>query len=276
MGNPSSEGFGILLWITIPLVVSLILRGFTGDGWKDLGIKPNFKGNAFWYVVVLFMSPVTTACILIIGRGIGLITVTNGPLIALGVVVQAMVVGILAFFLKDIFEEAAWRGHLASKVYSLRLNDFVGHIIVGLVWGGWHIPYYLFFLERSVLEEFTTLNLVTFISLSIVVMISWSFVYGEMILLTRSIWPVVLMHVVENALLIQLITEHHIRILRGIDWLISPMSGLISVVIFLAIGVGIRQLRIKKSICRKSSFGSIVRITSWIATVWSQHLLFNI
>jgi hypothetical protein len=90
------------------------------------------------------------------------------------------------------------------------------------------------------------LNLATFIPLSIVVTISWTMVYGEIILLTQSIWPAVLMHAVEGALLIQLITDHHIQILPGTDWLISPMSGLIGVIFFLAIGIGLRQLRKRK------------------------------
>ena len=43
LGNPSSEGLGILLWIGMPLVASLLLRTFAGDGWSDFGIKPNLK-----------------------------------------------------------------------------------------------------------------------------------------------------------------------------------------------------------------------------------------
>jgi hypothetical protein len=246
MDNPSSEGLGILLWIITPLAASLLLRAFAGDGWKDFGIKPNFKGNASWYAVALLVYPVSTACILIIGSGFGLITFPNSSLSTLGLVFQAFALGILPHFIKNIFEEAAWRGYLAPKVYSLRLNDFVGHLIVGLVWGAWHIPYYLFFLDQAVLQDFTTLNLATFIPLSIVVMISWAMVYGEIILLTKSIWPAVLMHAVEDALLIQLFTDHYIQILPRTDWLISPMSGLISVITFLAIGVGLRQSRKRK------------------------------
>ena len=135
------------------------------------------------------------------------------------------------------------RGYLAPKVYSLHLNDFVGHLIVGLVWGAWHIPYYLYFLDKAVLQNFTTLKLATFIPLSIVVMVSWAIVYGEIRLLTNSIWPAVLMHMVEDAFLNQLFTEHHIQILPGTDWLISPANGLISVFFFFVLGVGLRQLR---------------------------------
>jgi len=243
MHNPSSEGLGILLWLITPLAISLLLRAFAGDGWKDFGIKPNFRGNALWYIIAFLVYPVSTACILIIGRGLGLITFPNASLSILGLVFQTFALSLLPHFLKNIFEEAAWRGYLAPKVYSLHLNDFVGHIIVGIVWGAWHIPYYLFFLDQAVLQDFTTLNLAYFIPLSIVVMISWSMVYGEIRLLTNSIWPAVLMHAVEDALLILLISDHHIQILPGTDWLISPMSGLISVVFFIAMGIVLNKMR---------------------------------
>jgi len=246
MGNTPSESLGLLLWIIAPLGASLLLRAFAGDGWKDFGIKPNFKGNAAWYVIALLVYPVLTALVLIIGSGLGLITFPNFSLNAIGLILQAFALGLLLQFIKNIFEETAWRGYLAPKIYSLRLNDFIGHSIVGLVWGAWHIPYYLFFLDRTVLKSFTTLDLAAFIPLSIVVMISWAMVYGEIRLLTNSIWPAVLMHVVEDAFLNQLFTEHHIQIVPGKDWLVSPVNGLISIFFFIAIGVGLRQLRKRK------------------------------
>jgi hypothetical protein len=246
MGNPASEGLGILLWIITPLVLSLLLRAFAGDGWKDFGIKPNFKGNMAWYIVALLVFPVVMALVLIIGSSIGLITFPNLSLNALGLILQTFMLGLLPQFIKNIFEEGAWRGYLAPKIYSLRLNDFVGHFIVGLVWGAWHIPYYLFFLDRAVLPNFTTLGLMAFIPLVILVMISWAIVFGEIRLLTNSVWPAVLMHMVEDAFLNQLFTEHHIQIVPGTDWLVSPMNGVISIFFFIAIGVGLRQLRIRK------------------------------
>ena len=246
MGNPASESLGMLLWLVTPVGVSLLLRAFAGDGWKDFGIKPNFKGNALWYVIALLVYPVVTALVLIVGSGLGLTTFPNFSLNALGLILQAFTLGLLPQFIKNIFEEAAWRGYLAPKIYSLRLNDFVGHLIVGLVWGAWHIPYYLFFLDQAVLQSFTTLDLAAFITLSIVVMISWATVYGEIRLLTNSIWPAVLMHMVEDAFLNQLFTEHHVQIVLGTDWLVSPVNGLISIFFFIAIGVGLRQLRTRR------------------------------
>ncbi len=129
-----------------------------------------------------------------------------------------------------------------------------GHLTRFLIWEAWHIPYYLYFLDRGVLQEFTTVNnMALFIPLAILVAIAWAFVYGELYLLTKSVWPAVLMHTVEDALLFTLVLGRHIQIAPGTDWLISPMNGLISVVLFLAIGVGLRRYRRKNSQLSKES-----------------------
>ena len=243
MGNPSVESLGMLLWIITPLAVTLLLRTFGGDGWKDFGIKPNFKGNWIWYAVALLVYPVLTALVLIIGSALGWITFPNFSPDTLGLLLQAFALGLLPQFIKNILEEAPWRGYLAPKVYSLGLNDFVGHAIVGLVWGAWHIPYYLFFLDQAYLQEFTTLNLGIYIPLVMIVYISWAIVYGEIRLLTNSFWPAVLMHMVEDAFLIQLFVGNHIQIMPGRDWLVSPMNGLLMALLFIVLGIGLRQVR---------------------------------
>ncbi|MFH1851551.1 MAG: CPBP family intramembrane glutamic endopeptidase [Candidatus Neomarinimicrobiota bacterium] len=250
MGNPSSESLGMLLWLITPLLVSVLLRSFAGDGWKDFGIKPNFKGNLPWYIIALLVYPLLTIIVLIIGRGSGLISFPNFSQNTLWLILQTFALGMLSQFIKNIFEEAAWRGYLAPKVYSLRMNDYIGHLIVGFVWGAWHIPYYLFYLDPAILQNFTVLKLAIFIPLSIVVMIVWGIVYGEIRLLTNSIWPAVLMHTVEDAFLNQLFTERHIQIIPGTDWLISPVNGLISILLFLATGIGLRQLRKRKALVK--------------------------
>lgn len=246
MGNPPSESLGMLLWLVVPSIFSLLLRAFGGDGWKDFGIKPNFKGNGVYYAISFLVYPVLTLIILLIGSSLGLITFPSLSMNALGMIVQVFMVGALPQFIKNIFEEAAWRGYLAPKIHSLRLNDFVGHTIVGLIWGAWHIPYYLYFLDLSILEMFTTLNLAVFIPLSIVVMISWGMVYGELRLLTNSIWPAVLMHMVEDAFLNQLFIDNHVKIVPGTDWLVSPVNGLIGIVLFALLGIVLRQIRKRK------------------------------
>lgn len=243
MDNQAAEGLGILLWLVVPTGTALFLRAFAGDGWTDFGIKPNLRGNAAWYLIALLIYPVLTVLVLAIGGGLGLIAFPGLSFSTAGLILQTFALGFLPQFVKNIFEETAWRGYLAPRVYALGLNVYVGHVLVGLVWGAWHIPYYLFFLDRAILQDFTTLAAAAFISVSIVVMIAWAIVYGELYLLTRSIWPAVLMHTVEDAFLNQLFTENHISIVPGTDWLVSPVHGLISIVLFVAAGIGLNRYR---------------------------------
>ena len=246
MGNPGSDTLGQLLWLVTPFPLSLLLRALAGDGWKDFGIKLNLRGNWAWYAVAILVYPVVTALVLIIGRGLGLIAFPSFSLDALLLMLQAFALGFLPLFIKNILEEGAWRGYLAPKIFSLRLNDFVGHTTVGLIWGAWHLPYYLFFLAPAYLQEFTTLNLAVYIPLVMLVFISWAMVYGEIRLLTHSVWPALLMHAIEDVVLLQLFEGRFIEIVPGTDWLISPMNGIVMVFFFAALGVGLRQLRKRK------------------------------
>ena len=243
MGNQSSESLGMLLWIITPLVATLLLRAFTRDGWKDFGIKPNFKGNAAGYIISLLVFPLVTMLVVLVGGIFGLITVPNLSLNNLQSLLQVFALSLLPMFFKNILEELPWRGYLTPKIYSLRLNDFVGHLIVGLIWATWHLPYYLFFLDRTVLQSYTSLDLPAFILMAIVAMIAWAIVFGEIRLLTHSVWPVVLIHMVEDAFLNPLLIDGYIQITPGMDWLISPGVGLLSILCFTAIGIGLYQWR---------------------------------
>jgi membrane protease YdiL (CAAX protease family) len=246
-GSTGMETPGLAVWLLIPLPFSLLLRALAGDGWKDFGLKPNFRGNLIWYAFALLVYPFVTAIVLLTGAGLGLITFSGFSPDSLGPILQVFAAGLLSMLVKNIFEEGAWRGYLAPKVYSLGLNDYMGHIIVGLVWGAWHLPYYLFFLDPAYLQKFTTLSLAAYIPLVMLVYIAWAIVFGEIRLLTNSVWPALLMHAVEDAVLLQLFEASLIQIVPGTDWLISPMNGLVMVLFFTALGVRLRQIRKRKT-----------------------------
>lgn len=244
---PADESLGILLWILAPTVVALLLRAFGGDGWSDFGIRPRFRSNGFGYGVSLAIYPLLTLVILLLGAAFGLITFPALSAASLVVITKAFAVDAGPQFVKNIFEEAAWRGYLAPRLHALGLGDYTVHILVGLIWGAWHIPYYLFFLDTQLLSAFTTLPLGVFIAHAILVMVAWAFVYGELYLITRSIWPAVLMHMVEDAFLNQLFIDGHVRIAPGTDWLISPVNGMLGVVLWLGVGVALNRWRNSRS-----------------------------
>ncbi|MTI68363.1 MAG: CPBP family intramembrane metalloprotease [Firmicutes bacterium] len=244
MGNPSKDSLGMLLWLIIPFIISLFLRTFAGDGWSDIGIKPFFKNNIIWYIIAVFIFPVVTIIDLFIGNSLGWINFSN---FKLGLFLQFFS-GLLIFnFFKNILEEFAWRGYLAPKVLLLNLNDFATYILVGIVWGIWHIPYYLFFLDTLEYQSVSMQSLSVFIPLSVVVMISWSISFVELRRLTNSVWPVVLMHMVEDAFVNPLFIYGLIEISPGKDLFISPIYGILSIISFIAIGLGLRQLRKKRN-----------------------------
>ena len=126
-------------------------------------------------------------------------------------------------------------------------------MLVGIVWGTWHIPYYLYFLDRSALAAFTTLPRGAFAVVAILVMVVWAIVYGELHLLTRSIWPAVLMHTVEDAFVNQLLVARHVVIVPGAEWLFSPVHGILAVASFLALGIGLHGYRVRRMERRRAT-----------------------
>lgn len=135
MGSAPSQGIGITIWIITPLGVSFLLRGFAGDGWKDLGIRPGIKGNVLWYAVSILVYPICITLILLIGRSSGVVSFPDFSSVKVELLVQAFALLIFPQLFQNIFEEFGFRGYLAPKLYKLRLNIFLAHVIVGLIWG---------------------------------------------------------------------------------------------------------------------------------------------
>ena len=69
--DPCTSGLGQLLWIIAPLGVMLLLRIFGGDGWADFGLRPNFKGNGFWWLVSGLVFPVVITISVLLGALLG-------------------------------------------------------------------------------------------------------------------------------------------------------------------------------------------------------------
>lgn len=242
MDTSSEESLGMLLWLVAPLLATLCLRAFAGDGWYDTGIKPLFRGNVKWYVVSLLIFPVLTLAIISIGNVFGWITLSG---FNVSQFLQIFALALIPNFLKNIPEEFVWRGYLTPKLASLKINDFSIYLIVGLIWGLWHLPYYLYFLDSEIIKGFTSLSLEVFIPLCIVATIAWAIVFVEIWFLTRSVWPVVLMHMVEDAFVNTLVLDSSFQISGGRELLIHPVIGIISILLYVVVGLSLRKIRLK-------------------------------
>lgn len=236
--EPGTAGLGQLLWLLAPLGVMVLLRLFGGDGWADMGLRPNFKGNGFWWLVSVLVFPAVITLSVVLGSLLGGLSLDRNLSSAFG---AALLTGLFAAMLKNIFEEFAWRGYLAPKVYALNMNVWVSHAIVGLVWGAWHLPFVL------VLWPYLTPNMLWyFIPLLLVGTISQSIVYGEIRLATDSVWPAWVMHTIGNTLGNALLLSGFLQLRPGRELWSSPgAESVVSIILMFVIGYWLHQRRMK-------------------------------
>ncbi len=245
-GQPS-QGMGILLWLLAPLLVSIILRLFAGDGWKDMGICLNFKNNIRWYVVTIMLYPVLIGFILLLGWLTGCTALSGFCTKGFALFFQLLLAALVGNFFKNIFEEFAWRGYLAPKINKLGWNSFASHIAVGLVWAGWHLPYYIGLLDPTDIHKYTPLNMSVFIPFVFLGLIAASVVYGELRLLTNSLWPALLLHTIGNAIILTLLMENFVSIKTKAHFLFSPsFEGLLMILLCLLTGIVLNRVRVKR------------------------------
>jgi membrane protease YdiL (CAAX protease family) len=234
--EPGTSGLGQLLWIIAPLGVMLLLRIFAGDGWDDFGLRPNFKGNGFWWLVSVLVFPVVIAISVLIGALSGGLELDVNMLPAFA---AALLPGLIAAMIKNVFEEFAWRGYLAPQVYSLKLNIWLSHALVGLVWGAWHLPFvYVFW------PYLTPAMLWTFVPLLLVGTFSQSVVYGEIRLATASVLPAWVMHTIGNATGNTLLLSSFVQLSPGRELVFSPgAESATSTILMFAVGTWLHQRR---------------------------------
>ena len=224
------ESLGMLVWLVTPIAVSLVLRAFAGDGWKDLGIKPRLCGHSGAYTISLTVYPVCIALVLLVGWLTGVTAFTNVPVTEVAGVFGGLVATTLV---KNVLEEFAWRGYFVPKVDGTGINRFVGHVLVGIIWGLWHVPY-LSFVFGYLSEGAGTLPPPRLL----IGTTAASIVYGEIRLRTGSVWPAVLMHTVGGAVIGALFMADAIRIDSGMLAVLSPgIEGVLMTAVFTLVGV---------------------------------------
>ena len=241
--QPDGETLGMAVWLVLPLLTTILLRFFAGDGWKNLGLKLNLKENTKWYLIALLIYPLVTATVLTVGKISGWIDFTNFEKEVFWTGFTGM---LLPNFVKNIFEESVWRGYLTTKLLIEKVKDIWLYLIVGGIWSIWHLPYYLYFLSEADMYQVLPVGRFAFVLVSIVSMTCWTVMFVELFRLTKSIWSVVLLHMVEDSLINHLVIDGHIAITADKEILISPIAGIITSIIYLGVGLLLRQIRIRQ------------------------------
>ncbi len=236
IGAAPGVGPGMIIWVASPLVISFLLRAFAGDGWSDLGIKVALKGDARWYAVSLFVYPAAAVVVLGINHWSGEIPDPGREM----VFIPTLVAALLPQLLLNIFEEAGFRGYLAPKLTALGVDRLLGHAIVGLVWGAWHLPF------LATITSYSSESLATLAPRFLLGAIAASLVYGEIRLRTHSVWPAIIMQTAGGAFIGALIAAGHVPAGRY-AWLRMPaLEGGFMLAMFAALGLWLYALAIAR------------------------------
>jgi CAAX protease family protein len=191
-----TPGFGMFaLWMSTPTVATLIMllvvtqEGYSKEGWKSLGLHR--LGLNVWWIAFGVSLVVTVAATAIVWAT---------PLASFVVPEYGILSTIIDFFFVLIVftptfilaEEIGMRGYLLPNL--LPLGQKRALLLVGLVWGVWHLP--LFYLNSLL----PTGNALIFVPLVVGTIVAASFLFGYFRIYTGSVWPGAIAHAVHNSL----------------------------------------------------------------------------
>jgi len=216
--TPEARDLGNMIWLVSPLLVSLLLRLF-GKDWKDMGLKFKVFGNLRWYLFSLLFFPILIAFVAAAGSAVGALDLSG---INSSTLLSAMAAAAGFTFVKNIFEEFSWRGYLTPKFDALGIKPIRAHLLTGLIWAAWHLPYYLGLLDPEILASSTALPIPLFITLTLASITLAGILFGALRQITGSTWPAVLMHTVSNVILTTLVTGGYIGVSTNLALVFSP------------------------------------------------------
>ncbi len=240
--NPM-EGLGTLIWLVSPLVANLLLRWLGGDGWRDAGFGLGDRRAWPAYLAALVVPVLVAGVALAAALAAGVVTF-NAAAMDGGVVVAAVGTAFAGSAVKNVFEEFAWRGYLTPRLEALRVAAPLAWLITGVIWAGWHIPYYLYFFDQQALAQHTSLSPVGLILLALVLLPLQAIVYAEIRLWSGSVWPTWLMHGVANALSLPLVAGGFVSSATGFGIILAPgTEGVLYSLLMGAVGLALWRAR---------------------------------
>jgi hypothetical protein len=246
-GNATSAGgtAGQGLWILAPVVTALGLglglpAGQGRHRGGGLGLSPRFAGQGRWYALAVAFPISTAAVLLLAGALTGTLTLrwtptagAPGPIGAVSAVLPFLAV-------KNVLEELVFRGYGTPAAIRLGLPGPWPHLLVGAVWGLWHLPLYLVWMSQADYRSTTSLPLAVYLPMFCGGTLAMAVPFGELRLRTGSIWPGVLLHTVAGGLAVGLLTGGNLTLTCAGDALFSPNANSIgSTLLFAVAGVAL-------------------------------------
>ncbi|GIH93182.1 hypothetical protein Psi01_38120 [Planobispora siamensis] len=245
-GSVTSTGGGTNgqgLWIAVPALTALVLHFAGRDGAGSLGLTLRFPDRARWFGFAVALSPVTTAVAVTAAVVTGVAAFSPTPAAGAPPFPEAFATTLGFLLVKNLLEEFIFRGYGTRTAMALGLRGAITpHLLVGLVWGLWHLPLYTVWMSQEDFRQSTSLPWAWYLPVFFAGIMALAVLYGEMRVRTGSIWPGVVLHTISNALVTPLLLNGHLRFEGHGDVLfgIAPNS-LLSILLFG--GTGLLLLR---------------------------------
>jgi membrane protease YdiL (CAAX protease family) len=140
-----------------PAVANILTRLLTGEGWKDMGLRPHFRqGWLYWLIgwvlpslmtisgaVIFFIvfpmyfDPGLTRVQQILFRIPSLASFSPWAVVVI-ITLAGVLISPLVLSLATLGEEFGWRGYLLPKLLLLGWRKAM--LLMGVIWGVWHYP----------------------------------------------------------------------------------------------------------------------------------------
>ena len=192
-----------------PAISVVLTRAVTREGWKDLYLKPHFKGNIKWYLGAYLVVPLIALIGAVVyfllfpgqfdplGSKFAIesnVATLPGYLKLLATMIpMAVLINPIMGLIQCFGEEFAWRGYLFPKLRN-KFSVPTAALLSSIIWGIWHAPViamgYNYGTERPVLG---VLSMVLF---CMVIGIIQSYLF----LKAKSVWVPVIFHASLNGM----------------------------------------------------------------------------
>ena len=137
----------------------------------------------------------------------------------MGLFAATFLAQLLPRFSFAFFEEMGWRGYLEAEFIKLNLGYFKRHLIVGLVWAVWHLPFILYMSSSN-------LPYSIFIPMFFTGVVVLAFILGQLLEKTGSIWPGIIFHGMSNTVAWAVLSSKIVVVNNPILFNITPESVL--------------------------------------------------
>ncbi len=180
----------------IGIVMTYLTQSSAGrrDFWKRV-IDFRLVGGK-WYAVILSIFPLTIAFTFLLDILMGGILPAHEGAIQTLTHPGSLIVFIIVMLLGGpLAEELGWRGYALDRL-QMKRNALVSSLILGIIWGLWHLP--LFFIEGTSQREMGvgTVLFWMFIIQVVAMAILFTWVYNNN---QRSILSAILLHFMSNS-----------------------------------------------------------------------------